>query len=431
MTDAPEKFQGVNQVNLESVQHLKRVAPYIDGVPHRFELVKGISSNLYIYGALWDVQHVRLVSIMVQGYIFKHLLCVLYYTIDKSKTGVYVKPVVKELHTYKSPYTSAVIKCPINSEVKRGDIPIFVGLTENGFESPKQLFLVQNYLRGKTEVSQELTVCVPALFHMTNTALVVQKIEMVRLFGAGRIVFYNHSVSSDVDAALRMYAREWTEGRENLEVVTLPWKLPFEDGKPISIPYYAQQLAIDDCMYRYKRLSKYMVFNDLDEYIVPLKHKNWSTLIAERLRFKPHSIAWLFRSSVLNNNRPSPGEGFEADYLRYGSSILGLTSRDQYVFPANHRAKTIVDPSAVEEKGVHRIWDGKGHMDIIPVDVAILFHYRSPLNKCSPQVKETRVVDKYGKRLVARLKQAWSKLPGIQLGWSPFKAADRNECESS
>ncbi|RUS69135.1 hypothetical protein EGW08_023101, partial [Elysia chlorotica] len=111
--------------------------------------------------------------------------------------------------------------------------------------------------------------------------MVVEKIEMTRLLGARRVVLYNDTITPNVDAVLRMYAREWAEGRETLQVVVMPWVLPLENHEDLRIPYFAQQLAIDDCMYRYKRLSKFMVFNDLDEFLIPLKHANWSALVAE------------------------------------------------------------------------------------------------------------------------------------------------------
>lgn len=406
------------------VQQIPRVTPYVDGVRESFVLVQGVSSRLYVYSALWDVQYVKLEVIMVQGYKFTNLLCVLYYTEDTSKPGVYVKPVIKELHTNKSPYTCAVIKCPIKSDGNKDKVPTFVGVVEKELAIPKQTFTVEN-VHG---VKHDFTVCVPALHGMKNTALLVQHIEMVRLFGARRIIFYNHSISSDVDAALRMYAREFKEGREKLEVLTLPWKVPVENGQPLKLHYYAQQLCIDECHYRYKRLSKYMVFNDLDEFLVPIQDGTWAALIAQRLRIKPRSKVWLFRNTVLNTDRPSPAPGFEQDYLRYGSSILGLTSRDQHVYPIHVREKSIIDPMTIEEKGIHWVWDSRNLTDVLPVEEGILFHYRSPLNKCTPQVKETRVVDRYGKQLVAGLKQAWDKLHGVGLGWSPFVAADKSEC---
>lgn len=134
-------------LEIDSFQQIDKLAtPYVDGVRHNFELVQhDVSSRLYVYGALWNVQNVRLIVIMVQGHVFKDLYCVLYYTVDKSNSGFYVKPIVAELHTYTSPYTSASIKCPINTGVYKDNIPLFVGLVEGRSKTPKQTFLVENY----------------------------------------------------------------------------------------------------------------------------------------------------------------------------------------------------------------------------------------------------------------------------------------------
>ncbi|KAK3783240.1 hypothetical protein RRG08_022000 [Elysia crispata] len=67
---------------------------------------------------------------------------------------------------------------------------------------------------------------------------------------------------------------------------------------------------------------------------------------------------------------------------------------------------------------VHLISKGVGLTDILPADAELLFHYREGTD-CSPQIKDTRLVDKYGDRLVDRLKTIWSKLPGVGLGWLP------------
>ena len=402
-----------------------------DSTRHTFRLVEGVTPNLYVYEALWNGENIRLESIMVQDHNFTNsLFCVLYYSLDKNAPGVYVEPNVTELHTYQSLYTSAAIKCPIKANENVGKVPLFVGLVEKEYESPKLTFIVEN-MNETSGMSTNFTVCVPTMFEVENAAMVVEKIEMSRILGAGRVVFYNASISSDVDAVLRMYAREWAAGRETLEVVVLPWHLPLENGTALKIPYFAQQLCIDDCLHRYKRLSRYMVFTDLDEFPIPIRHDNWFDFIQKRIHLKHrNNIGWRFRSSVLSADRPSPAKGYEDAYLRYGSSIFGLTSRDVYVYPSHERSKMIVDPRTIEEMGVHHIWEGQGFTDNLGVEAGLLFHYRStPVHPCNLQVNETRVVDRYGKRLLARLQQIWSKLDGVGLGVAPFKAADKSNCK--
>ena len=411
----------------------RSAAQHVIGQRHKFELVKGISSNLFVYSALWAVTNVRLIAIMVQGHRFKNLRCVLYYSLNTTSSGVYVEPVVRELHSKRTPYTSASIKCPIHTEEHMEKIPVLVGLVERKMTSPAMLFSIENTdLERRMDTDRvDFTLCVPAMFRYKNAAQLVEKIEMSRLQGVGRIVLYNSSVYPNVDAVLRWYGQEWTEGRETLEVVVLPWHLPMENGEIISIRIYAQQLAIDDCLHRYKRLSRYMVFSDLDEFLLPLQHVTWLALLKDRRRRIPKAEGWAFRNSFVSRDSPSPAEGFEQDYQRYGSAILGLTMRETYVYPPFRRTKLIVDPTNIEEMGVHLIWEGAGITDTLPVDVGLLFHYRKPVTPCITHVKETRLASKYGKRLLSRLRTIWSKLPKVDLGWRLFKAGDKSMCNKS
>ena len=82
----------------------------------------------------------------------------------------------------------------------------------------------EQYVKDKTV---EFTVCSSILRrNFGDVSQLVEKIEMSRILGAGRVVFYNYSVTYNVDAVLRWYAREWAAGRETVEVVVLPWHLP-------------------------------------------------------------------------------------------------------------------------------------------------------------------------------------------------------------
>ncbi|RUS69136.1 hypothetical protein EGW08_023102 [Elysia chlorotica] len=400
---------------------------------HIFELVDGLSERLYIYSALWNIKNIRLVSIKTAHYVFKNLHCVLYYPDDKDFKGVYVQAEVIERNPHEFSFSCAHINCPVKFKPQgnqsKESIPLYVGLVENVSHIPKQMFHVEDIMNEKDQsrqTVQEFTVCVPAMHQFGNAALLVQQIEMSRLFGAGRIVLYNHSISSNVDAVLRMYAREWAQGRETVEVVVLPWKLPSVNGSEIETQYWAQDIAADHCLNRYKRLSKYIVFNDLDEYLVPLKHSNWSALVANRLRLHPKSTSWMFRSSIFSMESPLAADGYKEDYQRYRAPMLGLTMRENFTYWYEDRSKLIVNAAALELMAVHAISKPKGDTDKLPVEVGLLFHYRLPI-KCCPLVKDTRLVRMYGQRLVARLKETWAKLPGVELGWLP---SNKTRCET-
>ncbi|KAK3732627.1 hypothetical protein RRG08_057321 [Elysia crispata] len=354
-----------------------------------------------------------------------------------SSNATIVKAIVKDLQFFREPTSIGYLKCPVVDGTKEKEIPLRIGLTnqsklwaghkvllnvENRDIDPKRIFKTAfsgiNEINGpgsgkKPEKNRvvEFTVCIPAMHTFGNAAQLVEKLEMVRLLGAGRVVLYEHSINANVRSVLEMYTKEWTAGTETLEVVVHSWKLP-----RIPVHYLAQMAAMDDCLYRYGWLSHYMVFDDLDEIMIPLRHDNWSQLIAEREKARPGSPAFMFRCSVMNKDHFTPAEGFLADALFYQSAFLGFTERDTYIYESNNKGKLIVNPRKVQSMGVHHIYEANGTTDIIPEDQGLLYHYRWPLQPCAREVKDSRVVTKFGQRLLARLKLIWSKLQGVFKG---------------
>ena len=344
---------------------------------------------------------------------------------------------IKNFFQFKAPFTSASITCRIKHSFVDTTLPLLVGLAQvkDRNSTPKQMFLVggrenfrsQNKITARRAV--EFTVCVPAMFNFGDAAQLVEKIEMSRLLGAGRIVFYNHSITADVNAVLKMYTKEWAEGKETLEVAVHPWRLPEISSKTVSIPYYAQLASIDHCLHRYRWDSRYTEFSDMDEFLVPLRHTNRSQLLAERETVRPDTAGFMFRCTVVRNDVWLPAKGLEREAHKYGSAILGHTRRDNYVFHKRARSKLIVKPKLVEEMGVHFLVTAHGKTDVVPPHSGLLYHYRSPIKKCVNQTVDTRVADRYGKALTKRLHDVWAKLPGVDFSWKRAKTRDPSDCK--
>ncbi|GFN97939.1 upf0392 protein f13g3.3 [Plakobranchus ocellatus] len=414
---------------------------------HKYKVLEGIGSIMLVYSAIWEGSAVRIVAIKKLNEKISNLMCVFCESMGQNSSNT-VKATVKDLpEHHNTKHTAAVITCPIPREDK-DKIPAWIGLfddrdassqpkvilpiealyTQNQREQTNKSVTINRTAGERTKV--EFTLCIPAMVNYQNAAQLVEKIEMSRLLGVRRVVFYNNSIGNNVDAVLRMYIKDWAEGRESLEVVVYPWQLPpiIQDGyeKPLDIHYYGQMASIDHCLHRYRRFTSYTIFSDLDEFIIPLRHNNLSQLISERKRINILYSGFMFQSTVFSQNRPSPGKGFEAEARRYGSAVLGLTSRDDYFFPAQIRSKVIVDPSKVEEMGIHFIWKGSGLTENVPVEQGIVGHYRTPLNPCAKQVNDARVVEKFGPKLVARFKRVWSRLHGVSLGLKPFEQMAMN-----
>ena len=397
-----------------------------------FQPVSGLGSISYVHAALWQGDNVRVSVIKRSGAREPYIFCVLWFSADVRSNVTVVKAIVGDLKDFRHFNTPAYVKCPVVNEdsVKR-KVPRFVSLVHEGYlsEGHRILLPVENremnphedFKDGLPEVTKgtrrknrvvEFTVCVPAMFNYKNAAQLVEKLEMVRLLGAGRVVLYKTSVGENVEKVLRLYTSEWAAGRETMEVIVHSWRLP-----PVNLHNKGQLGTVDDCLHRYGWLSRYMIFNDLDELIIPLRHPTWSQLIADLFKLNPGKIAFKIQSSTMNNDHASPAEGFQEKAFRYGSSVLSLTNRDNFIGPYG-RTKLIVDPRKIETMGIHNVHIGIGETVIVPSDQALIYHYRWPTRLCMQEVKDYRVVDQFGKRLLTRLRSIWAKLEGVSLGWS-------------
>ena len=394
----------------------------------------------------------RITAVKRQGKL-DNILCIFWYSTDQRSNFTVAKALVTDLLTYTFQNACAYIKCfPRKSNITQEKLfsaPLFVGLIneKNLSVGHRILLQVENRdmdphkvskweianidKRGQNAITQtadknrvvEFTVCIPAMFNYRNAAQLVEKLEMVRLLGAGRVVLYNFYVGSNVRSVLQYYTQEWAAGNETLEVVVHDWKLP-----PLRLHYRGQLATVEDCLYRYGWLSKYMVFDDLDEFIVPLRHENWSELIAEREKLKPGYAAFMFLSTTMNLDHSSPESDFKADAFRYESSVLGITKRDDLIYPVIQRTKLIVNPRKIESLAVHHVYEGYGPTDLIPVDQGLVYHYRRPLQICGTEIEDTRVSRKYGNRLLVRLKSVWSKLKGVSFGWKLSRSSFKDTC---
>ena len=70
-----------------------------------------------------------------------------------------------------------------------------------------------------SEPQTNFTVCLPPLFNFSDHMRLVEAIEVNRLFGAQRFVFYNYSTGSDVVKYMRSYAEDGI-------AMVIPWPLP-------------------------------------------------------------------------------------------------------------------------------------------------------------------------------------------------------------
>ena len=117
-----------------------------------------------------------------------------------------------------------------------------------------------------------------------------QAIETDRILGADKFTLYLHSASPEVLAIIRHYV---TSG----VMEAIEWRLPFTDASLVH--YFGQLAAINDCLYSYQYTSRYVVFHDFDELLLPRMHDTWNEMLEAIQLQVSHSwlgclCRWLF-----------------------------------------------------------------------------------------------------------------------------------------
>lgn len=273
-------------------------------------------------------------------------------------------------------------------------IPYSVSLvTDRCQASPSNELRVQFTQMPSQPPQRNFTVCVTPLNKAyNNPEQLVEMIEVNRMFGAQRFVFYNHTTGTDILPYLRSY-------QEDGLVEVIPWQLPVtsdpwpDDPKIVpEVHYYGQLAALNDCLYRNMLVSRFVVFTDLDELVVPRGgHATWAEVLEaatrkelgnppfDRTQAFPGAYViqnTFFRSDWGDDSRASRDPVVRELNLR----TLLKTNRETTIYPWYSRSKCIVWTKAVFTVGIHAV---TGFIDdhrvvVVRVDAAdaLVHHYR-------------------------------------------------------
>ncbi|XP_018431255.1 PREDICTED: uncharacterized protein LOC108803976 [Nanorana parkeri] len=214
------------------------------------------------------------------------------------------------------------------------------------------LFEVRN--RPPQPISNNFTVCISTLYgNYDNVLQMVQHIEMYKILGASRVTMYNTSCSRDVDKVLRHYIDEGT-----LEVV--PWPIDrhlqtskewqYSKGLSAEIGYFGQTAALNDCLYRNMYTSKFVLLNDIDEIILPVKDWDWSSLMESLQDKHPDTSVFRFENHVFPTSVKV--SGFDLWPHVPGVNILHHSVREPIKWKFWNGRKMIVNPRDVFQTSI-------------------------------------------------------------------------------
>lgn len=178
---------------------------------------------------------------------------------------------------------------------------------------------------------------------------------------------------------LQEYANE-----ESVEVIE-----NFGKGYPNNAGHYGQTLSINECVYRNMHRVKYLVYTDLDEFIVPKISLRWGDMM-ERIESSQYGT-YIFRNAFFVNDdiisalKTIERETYltcnETHHVKFPRFLTHIT-RSNKIYDQHRRSKYIVKPLCVSIVGVHRIFKhSEDHIKtyvVSPRD-ALLHHVRHPV----------------------------------------------------
>ncbi|XP_068888061.1 uncharacterized protein [Aphelocoma coerulescens] len=299
---------------------------------------------------------------------------------------IYVSKAKIDVHSdrFGFPYGAADIVClePENCD------PTHVSIHQSPHGNIDQLprFEIKN--RKAETFSVDFTVCISAMFGNYNNVLqFIQSMEMYKILGAQKVVIYKNNCSHLMEKVLKFYVEEGT-------VEIIPWPINshlrvsskwhfMQDGTHIG--YYGQITALNDCIYRNMERSKFVVLNDADEIILPLKHPNWKTMMNSLQEQNPGTSVFLFENHIFPETVPSRMFNISSWNTVPGVNILQHVHREPDRKDVINPRKMIVDPRKVIQTSVHSVLRAYGNSANVPMDIALIYHCRKALQRDLPR----------------------------------------------
>ncbi|XP_060613366.2 glycosyltransferase family 92 protein F59C6.8-like [Anolis sagrei] len=331
-----------------------------------------------------------------------------------SRDEAYVSKVVTNVHSdrFGFPYAVADMVCMEPTSCDPHYVALHPFPNEDISLSP--WFEIKN--RKPQAFPVDFTVCISTMFGNYNNVLqFIQSMEMYKLLGMQKVVVYKNNCSQLMEKVLDFYVAEGT-----LEIVPWPitsylnvskeW-LSKDDGTQIG--YYGQIAALNDCVYRNMYRSRYVLLNDIDEIILPIKHTNWKAMMESLEEQNPEAGVFLFESHLFPNTIFAP----DAIDVPSWNTVPGVNILHHIVREPDRKEiinprKIIVNPRKVIQTSVHSVLQAFGESVEVPMNIAMVHHCRLPHQPSLPQkflIRDTTLW-RYNSLLIHSVSQVLQKI---------------------
>ncbi|XP_018430194.1 PREDICTED: uncharacterized protein LOC108802838 [Nanorana parkeri] len=184
-----------------------------------------------------------------------------------------------------------------------------------------------------------------------------------------------------------------TPRTRSLEVVSWPidrhlqtskeWQ--YSKGLSSEISYFGQTATLNDCLYRNMYTSKFVLLNDIDEIILPVKDWDWSSLMESLQNEHPDTSVFC----IENHGFPTSinVSGFDLWPHLPGVNILHHSFREPINRKLFNGRKMIVNPIDVFQTSIHSALKHRGEWKNVEQDMAITFHCTQKRSRDIPTEK--------------------------------------------
>ena len=240
--------------------------------------------------------------------------------------------------------------------------------------------------------TRNFTVCFSPLHGNITTNQFVESMELNQIFGADHFIVYNSLDNSSIPNYGRFHSSSGVSGLHSAPIQAYldyytqkrlasvhSWKLPEEvHGK---VHYFGQMAALNDCLYKNRYSSKYIVCSDIDEIIVPQKTNSWTELLWEVTPKNANTIGSYSFQNVFFKANGYSDNAYAHNPIAKEYNILSLlkTQREKEAYNHRNRSKLIVMPERVSVAGIHYVHefiDNFYYEKNITNSQAMLYHYR-------------------------------------------------------
>ncbi|XP_077334772.1 uncharacterized protein LOC143976236 [Lithobates pipiens] len=357
------------------LEHLTRSQklPITTEFPIATDTITALDSQTFIISPYYEPrvgQSVRVIAIIHES--VKELYCIFH---CYSNQSVFMKTQIDH-HSdrFGFPYGTTDLLCAEPSGCNYTYMSFSSTVSTNTSQS--LLFEVKN--RPPPPISSNFTVCISTLYGNYNNVLqMIQSIEMYKILGASKVTIYNTNCSQDVDKVLHHYIDEgildmvpWPIDR-HLQT-TNKWR--YSKGLNAEIGYFGQTATLNDCLYRNMYKSKFVLLNDIDEIILPVKDWDWSSLMENLQNKHPDTSVFCIENHIFPTSVNI--SGFDMWSHVPGVNILSHAPPLPVRWLFLNNRKMIVNPRDVFQTSIHSILKHRRNWENIGQDSAILFHCR-------------------------------------------------------